>query len=392
MIEYPIQKLHEVYRNNGFYLKDTLFLDSFFATYFTKNSNTPLWLHPTAESGSGKSFLLKPFFNLVRADQLESGFKTYNTIIIDQLTATAFGSGSENVADLGMPMQKLSQENCGIFLYVPDTASLYYGSQDQTPIYAMFKTLFDGYYSRLTGKEKKTYSFKNVNFFGCSTHSTKYEWTNVLGTRDIKFNVDLIADDTFPYTTPGPDKIQTVSLEIAKFIDANKDKFSEHNILVETTPLAKYYALKMIPFRAQALYEKETGYFLESVSKEKPMRLANQLGMLLKGYMFLGLQHQECIDHLQQLLFTIGDPTRRIIYEEIKKQHKQEVSTMETLQRRLHFSKRILNYHTLVLADFGLLDIKGDTFTAVEEKEKEPDFFGVDETSNKSSMIPEPPE
>lgn len=406
MNEYPITKLHTSYRDNHYYLSNTLFLDSFYAAYFTKDLDTPVWLLPTGPSGMGKSFLLKPFFRIISKDQVPQtneqtkqkieAYQKYGVVVVDQLTAMSFGSGKPGTTDLGSSIQQLKNQGKGALIYAPDMASIYYGSQDQTNLFAMFKTLFDGYTIRHTGSDNKIYFHKNVNFFGSSTTSTEYDWINVLGTRDIKFHLDLIEEMKHPRSEVHSEHINNVTEETRLFVEYNLNRLDEIHNITNITRIIPLLVKHTIPFRTETKFEKETGYFIEPLSPEKPMRLIKQFETLYRGFEFIGLSHTQIIEHLINLTNTIGNKTRITIYNTLnaitQNDYKAGVD-ITTIQKHTKLALTVILYNLNILEHFNLITNRSGIYNIVAEEEIKLPSGEYDESAQPPNQYsPQPPD
>ena len=192
------------------------------ATYIVKtHQKEPVWMLAIAPSGYGKSLISYPLFKMAQDEK-------YNVLLLDQVTSKAFASGysSTNSNDLG---KILNDKNT--LIYVPDMASLLAPTPEESkPLYALFRTLYDGFIKRDTGKEVKFYPNCYVNMFACSTPYilNDIDYMQNMGTREIVYkpkklkNIDAILNADI--TQKEKDKIADSFL---MFIDRTSFVFEE---------------------------------------------------------------------------------------------------------------------------------------------------------------------
>lgn len=320
-------ELLEIYRKY-LYIENPHLIDVLAATYVTKElPGDPVWLIPMAPSGYGKTEYSRPYMDTEKEP-------SYDIFFLDQTTSLAFASGKAGADDLGM---KLAHKNS--FLIIPDMANI--GSmsdEDKAQLFAVLRTMFDGYIKRDTGGKKPSYDGIHCNLVGLSTSAIERDLSlcSLMGTREIMYRLPIIygKDHILECKSITDEGRATISRALRDFLVETKS-----NPWIEPSEMErmkiKDMAMRIAVWRAEGECDKD-GYLLKSVEIESPKRLYTQLTKLWMGFKKLGLTRDEAFKRLEEIEKGSGNPLRERIFR-ILETPPEDVETPITLEQ---FSER----------------------------------------------------
>ena len=344
-----LQQLHEAY-DELLYQEDYNFIDTLLATYITTRvSGEPIWLVPTAPSGYGKTEYQRPYMKLSEDDK-------YNILMLDSATARSFASGmskkDRDSVDYGAKMAG----QC-TFILIPDMASiLSTNAEERGALFAMFRTLYDGYIIRSTGSECKTYKDIYTHLFACSTPEVKYdvEFLNKAGTRELLYDAIKIEHPEKRLSKQINDNGRSELYSITKdYID---------QLLPKLDTIGDYQCKNDLPIDHIANYISawrvepkvdDFGYLVQKVQPEYIDRVFKQLKKLYMGLKFIGVE--EPLQTLKSIRDGCGNTLRREVYNYLDKEDPLELlrkpKSLISISNDINRSKDAVRTQLMILRD-----------------------------------------
>ena len=362
-VKMNIRELHTIYREN-MYIEEFNFVDTMLANYFTTQlEGEPLWNFPIAPSSYGKTELMRPLMKLSKIKNMVHGdnINPYGIIMIDQANANAFSSGVRDKIDIGSKLQDRKT-----FILIPDLASIMSAKPEESAsLFALWRTLYDGYISKHTGTNNKIYDNIHVNVFACSTPIIRnnLEFSAQMGTRELLYeinkvkNVEGMVDNVV--TEEGRENMYQ---GVKQFIDERKNlEFVELNDKEKTfIKRASHY---ISGWRAVGDVDRD-GYLTSGLDKEYPPRLYKQLSKLWIGLKTLGLEFIEIRDIVIEINNGVGDRLRRKVFEALYDKDEYGMKTPAQKNRKeiaaeLNRSPNTIMAQLMILRELKLIEPMG---------------------------------
>jgi hypothetical protein len=286
---------------------------------------------------------------------------------MDQVTASAFASGAKGAIDLGTRLQDKKT-----FILIPDLASIISGNPENAiELFAMWRTLYDGYLSKHTGHGVKVYDNCHVNVFACSTPIIRknIEFLSQMGTRELLYEVKPIEDPHSmlqnPITNEGRKEIYEV---VRAYLDDLKD-LNEFEELNEVEKERCETSATYIGFwRAETNVDKK-GFLTDDVVVEYPPRVYKQLCKYWRGMKTLGIPFDQMWKNQIEINVGVGDRLRRQVYSKLYRtdQFGERIGLEKCifeLAILLNRSPETIAERVMILRELGLIETepRGDPF------------------------------
>lgn len=317
-----INDVHKVY-GKTLHIENYHLVDIPLAVYKAKDyEGEKVWLNPIAPSGIGKTTAILPLLDLAfdwKLPEADRGDIKYGIFFVDDLTPATFGSGSKSSQahnDLGYWLEKRNS-----MLIISDLAPiLSMDSDGKNKLFGKFRTVYDGYVKIDTGELSKHYIDIHMNMIAFSTPEVRnqIQMHNQLGTREISYDLPGIRDIDKALKVRDTKENKESRANIVKdFLDdIGKVKLDNIDIETKTSSKLEVFAKTIAKVRTIAVIDKD-GYLTEHIKEEYPMRINEQLNILYKSLIALGLEKDEAFYRIWEIVRTCGSPLRKEIIKRL---------------------------------------------------------------------------
>jgi hypothetical protein len=365
-----IYELHEKFRKY-LYIENPHLLDITIASYITKELiGDPLWLFPVATTGYGKSEISKSITALG---------EECNVKMMDQTTAKAFASGKRGEAphrqgtvpsaqgqDIGAWLQ-----NKMALLVFPDLANLLSTvEEEKMAVFAVFRTMFDGYIIRDTGYDSPHYSHIHTNILAFSTPALKRDTGiySLMGTREILYSLPKIRHpELMDEKNITDEQRNELAMDVKRFIGLiGMSPWIDPN--EETKTKIKSLAKRIAVWRAEGITD-DYGYLIDNVETEVPKRLYVQLTKLWKGLKRMGLEEKDIMNILAEIESGSGNKIRMAIYrlltlgenEEGEIVEEPRDSTLGAISKELNIGADEIRRQLMILRGLKMVELHAES-------------------------------